>query len=117
MNGFDALVCLSNKVTASSVFAVGEPLFVAVEETRIVFEALLIRMGLFSCEVDRRVKNDEESGERLVPVEFGGVRCLFGLSSVFKEEKHIPTKGNALKPYHLPTKRSRSWSRGCCCSK
>lgn len=34
-------------------------------------------MGLVS-----RVKNDDECGDKLVPVEFGGVRCLFGLSSV-----------------------------------
>ena len=100
MNGLDAVVCLSNKVTASSVFDVGEPLFVAEEDTRIAFEALAIRMGWFSCEVDRRVKNAEESGERLVPVEFGGVRCLFGLSSVLKTRKNMSNRMTT--PWRLP---------------
>jgi hypothetical protein len=71
VNGAGGIVCLSNKVTESNCFVV------AGDDIRIVFDALVIRIGLLS-----RVKNDDECGDKLVPVEFGGVRCLFGLSSV-----------------------------------
>ncbi len=50
---------------------------VAGDDIRNVFDAFAIRIGLVS-----RVKNDDECGDKLVLVEFGGVRCLFGLSSV-----------------------------------
>lgn len=65
------IVCLSNRATESNCLAV------AGDDMRIEFDGLLIRIGLVS-----RVKNDDEWGDKLVPAEFGGVRCLFGLSSV-----------------------------------
>jgi len=58
-------------VTESNCFVV------AGDDIRIVFDALVIRIGFVS-----RFKNDDECGDKLVPVELGGVRCLFGLSSV-----------------------------------
>jgi len=62
---------LSNNVTESNCFDV------AGDDIRSVLDALVIRMGLVS-----RVKNDDECGDKLVLAEFGGVRCLCGLSSV-----------------------------------
>jgi hypothetical protein len=59
------MVCLSNKVTESNCFVVAD------DDIRIVFDAFVIRIGFVS-----RVKNDVECGDKLVPVEFGGVRCL-----------------------------------------
>ena len=50
---------------------------VADDEIRIEFDGLVIRIGFES-----RVRNDDECGDRLVLIEFGGVRCLLGLSSV-----------------------------------
>lgn len=69
----DAIACLSARLTASNCFVV------AGEDIRMAFGALLIRIGLVS-----RAKYVDECGDRLVPAEFGGVRCLLGLSSVCK---------------------------------
>jgi hypothetical protein len=67
----------------SNCFA-DNPLLFASDDIRIVFAAFVIRIGLLSFDVDNRLKNDDESGDKLVPVEFGGVRCccLLKLSSV-----------------------------------
>ena len=40
------------------------------------------RMGLLSFDDDRRLKYELEIGDKLVPVEFGGVCCLLVPSSV-----------------------------------
>ena len=47
---------------------------------------LLVRIGLLSFDEESRLKYEPDRGERLVPVEFGGVRCLLVPSSVFKKE-------------------------------
>lgn len=46
---------------------------------------VFVRLRLPSFE-EIRAKNEDESGERLVPIEFGGVRCRFDPSSVFEKE-------------------------------
>lgn len=51
------------------------------EETRPVFVVLI---GLLSLEDDNRLKYELDSGDILVPVELGGVRCLLKPSSVYK---------------------------------
>jgi hypothetical protein len=40
-------------------------------------------MGLLSFDDESRLKYELEIGDKLVPVEFGGVRCLLVPSSVY----------------------------------
>ena len=72
VNGAGAIDGLNNNVTESSCFVVDDG-----ADIRSWFDALVIRIGLVS-----RVKNEDVCGDKLVPVEFGGVRCFVGLSSV-----------------------------------
>jgi hypothetical protein len=81
--GVDVVACLSRSVTESSDLTIDVPWIVLGDDKRIVLAILGIRMELFSCDDDRRVRNDDPIGDRLVPVEFGGVRWFIGLSSVY----------------------------------
>mgnify|MGYP006983672845 CR=1 FL=1 len=73
------IVCLSSKATESNCLVVAD------DEIRIEFDGLVIRIGFES-----RVRNDDECGDRLVLIEFGGVRCLLGLSSVIWRRNELP---------------------------
>jgi hypothetical protein len=47
----------------------------------------VVRIGLLSFDDESRLKYEVDIGDKLVPVEFGGVRCLFVPSSVFDKKK------------------------------
>ena len=79
------MACFNNEVTESACFDAVVKKFVGFacvpdETSRTV--GLLGRAGVLSLGDAYRVKYDEESGEPLVPREFGGVRCRLIASSV-----------------------------------
>jgi len=86
---------LSNKVTASTCFVDVDNalllllllllLLVEGDVIRIVF---VVRIGLLSFDDGSRLKYELDNGDKLVPVEFGGVRCLLVPSSVFKKKQN-----------------------------
>jgi len=47
---------------------------------------LVVRIGLLSFD-ESRLKYELDNGDKLLPVEFGGVRCLPVPSSVFTKKK------------------------------
>jgi hypothetical protein len=49
----------------------------------------VVRIGLLSFDDESRLKYEVDIGDKLVPVEFGGVRCLFVPSSVFNKKKKV----------------------------
>jgi hypothetical protein len=49
---------------------------------------LVVRIGLLSFD-ESRLKYEPDSGDKLLPVEFGGVRCLTVPSSVFTKKTKI----------------------------
>lgn len=69
---------------------VSEALFEAGDVIRIVLGTLVNRTVGFSW--DKRVKNDVVIGETLFATEFGGVRCLFKLSSVWTSRANATNK-------------------------
>ncbi len=84
---------MSNKLTASTCFVDVDNallllllllLLVEGDVIRIVF---VVRIGLLSFDDGSRLKYELDNGDKLVPVEFGGVRCLLVPSSVFKKKK------------------------------
>jgi hypothetical protein len=46
----------------------------------------VVRIGLLSFDDESRLKYELDIGDKLVPVEFGGVRCLLVPSSVFENK-------------------------------
>ena len=66
-------IVLSNKVTESNCFVV------AGEDIRIVFDCIRYTVLDYCLVLEN---DDDECGDKLVPVEFGGVRCFIVLSSV-----------------------------------
>jgi hypothetical protein len=80
-----AMDCFNNEVNESVCLdGVVEKLveFVCIPDESSRTVVLLGRTGLLSVGDMNRVKYDEESGEPLVPREFGGVRCRLIASSV-----------------------------------
>jgi hypothetical protein len=49
---------------------------------------LVVRIGLLSFD-ESRLKYEPDNGDKLLPVEFGGVRCLTVPSSVFTKKTKI----------------------------